>query len=53
MIVDIYSHATGKDAKVIEKAINRDNWMTAQEAKEFGLIDQVVESLKDVETFLR
>ncbi len=53
MIVEIYSHATGKDAKVIEKAINRDNWMTAQEAKEFGLIDEVVESLKDVDAFLR
>ena len=53
MIVEIYSHATGKDAKVIAKAINRDNWMTAQEAKEFGLIDEVVESLKDVDAFLR
>lgn len=53
MIVDIYADATGKDPKVIEKAINRDNWMTAQEAKEFGLIDQVVESLADVDAFIR
>lgn len=53
MIVEIYSQATGKDAKVIEKAINRDNWMTAQEAKEFGLIDEVVESLADVDKYVR
>ena len=53
MIVEIYSDATGKDPKVIEKAINRDNWMTAQEAKEFGLIDHIVSSMKDVEMHLR
>lgn len=53
MIVDIYSDATGKDAKVIEKAIDRDNWMTAKEAKEFGLVDAIVNSMKDVDAFLR
>lgn len=53
MIVDIYSHATGKGANVIEKAIDRDNWMTAQEAKEFGLVDKIVTSMKDVDAFLR
>lgn len=53
IIVDIYSHATGKDRKIIEKAIDRDNWMTSQEALEFGLLDQIVSSLKDVEMLLR
>jgi ATP-dependent Clp protease protease subunit len=53
MLVDIYMHATGKDRKVIEKAIDRDNWMSAQEALEFGLLDKVVDSMKDVDTFLR
>jgi ATP-dependent Clp protease protease subunit len=52
MIVDIYSDATGKYAKTIEKAINRDNWMTPEEAKEFGLIDQIVTTMKDVEVHL-
>lgn len=52
MIVDIYSHATGKDVKIIEKAIDRDNWMTAKEAMEFGLIDTIVTSMKDVEAFV-
>ncbi len=52
-IVDIYVHATGKDKKAIEKAIDRDNWMTAEEALEFGLLDKIVTSMKDVEAFLR
>jgi len=52
MIVDIYSEATGKDAKIIEKAINRDNWMTAQEALEFGLLDKIVTNFKEVESCL-
>lgn len=53
MIVDIYSLATGKDPIAIEKAIDRDNWMTSEEALEFGLLDKIVTSMKDVETFLR
>ena len=51
-IVDVYVHATGKDRQAIEKAINRDNWMTAEEALEFGLLDKIVTSMKDVEAFL-
>ncbi len=53
MLVDIYSEATGKDKKTIEKAIDRDNWMSAEEALEFGLLDKIVTSMKDVETALR
>jgi ATP-dependent Clp protease protease subunit len=53
MIVDIYAHATGKERKIIEKAIDRDNWMTSQEALEFGLLDKIVSSMHDVEAFLR
>ncbi len=49
MIVDIYTEATGKDRKIIEKAIDRDNWFSAQEALEFGLLDKVITSMKDVE----
>lgn len=53
MIVDIYAEATGKDRQIIEKAINRDNWMTAEEAKSFGLVDKIVTSMKDVEAYLK
>lgn len=52
MIVDIYSQATGRERREIEKAIDRDNWMTSQEALEFGLLDKVVTSMKDVEHFV-
>lgn len=49
LIVSIYVEATGKDAKTIEKAIDRDNWMSAEEAKEFGLIDKIISTPKDIE----
>ena len=40
----IYAKHTGKDLEKIERAMERDNFMTPDEAKEFGLIDQVVAS---------
>jgi len=52
-LVDLYAEMTGKDRKIIEQAINRDNWMTAEEALEFGLLDKIVSSMKDVESHLR
>ena len=38
----IYAHHTGKKIDVIEKAMERDNFMTPQDAKKFGLIDHIV-----------
>ena len=40
---EIYSKNTGKSVDDIKKALERDNFMTPENAKEFGLIDQVVE----------
>ncbi len=40
---EIYVHQTGKTLKEIEAAMERDNFMTAQEALKFGLIDAVIE----------
>ena len=34
---------TGRDLKTIEDALERDNFMTADAAKEFGIVDQVLE----------
>jgi len=45
---DIYVHHTGQKLTVIEKAMDRDNFMSSEEAQKFGLIDQVVESRLDV-----
>ena len=38
---DLYVKYTGKSLKEIEKAMDRDKFMSADEAKEFGLIDEV------------
>jgi len=40
---EIYSRHTGKSVDDIKKALERDNFMTSEAAKEFGLIDLVVE----------
>jgi len=42
----IYSQHTGKSIKEISQALERDKFMTAEEAKDFGLIDTVVEKRK-------
>ena len=41
--VFIYAKNTGKPVDDIKKALERDNFMNPKDAKEFGLIDQVVE----------
>ena len=40
---EIYSKHTGKSVDQIKTALERDNFMTADAAKSFGLIDEVVE----------
>ena len=40
---EIYSKHTGQSVQDIKKALERDNFMTPESAKEFGLIDEVVE----------
>lgn len=47
-LIEIYVEATGKDFATIEKAIDRDTWMTAQEALQFGLLDKVVTSYDEI-----
>lgn len=48
MLNDIYVRHCGQKLTQIEKAMDRDNFMSAEEAKKFGLIDQVVESRPEV-----
>ena len=40
---DIYAQNTGRSAEEIKNALERDKFMSPHEAKDFGLIDQVVE----------
>ena len=39
---EIYAKHTGQTVEAIEKMLDRDNYMTAEEAKNFGLLDQVM-----------
>jgi ATP-dependent Clp protease protease subunit len=39
----MYADHTGKAIEVIEQAMERDKFFTPQEAKDFGLIDDVLE----------
>lgn len=48
VLIDIYAKATGKDPKKIEKDIDRDTWLSAEEALEYGLIDKIVTTQKEI-----
>jgi ATP-dependent Clp protease protease subunit len=52
VIVDIYAQSSGKSAEEVGKAIDRDNWLTADEALAFGLLDKIVESHTDLDALL-
>lgn len=43
-INEILAKETGKSVEILEKDTDRDNWLSAAEAKEYGLIDVVVEN---------
>ena len=43
---EIYSKHTGQSVDDIKKALERDNFMTPEDAKKFGLVDQVVDKRK-------
>ena len=42
VLIDIMAKNTGKDTKTIEKDMDRDNWMSAEEAQKYGIIDEVI-----------
>lgn len=42
----ILAENTGKPYEAVVKDTDRDNWLTAQEAVEYGLIDEVIEKVK-------
>jgi len=44
----ILSKHTGQPYDVVERACDRDNFMSAEEARQFGLVDEVVASRKDI-----
>ncbi|MHA1550025.1 MAG: ATP-dependent Clp endopeptidase proteolytic subunit ClpP [Alphaproteobacteria bacterium] len=46
----LLSSHTGQSVKTIEKSVERDNFMSAEEAQKFGLIDKIVLRKKEVNT---
>ena len=47
-LISILAHHTGKTVEQIQTDSDRDYWITSQQAKEYGLVDEVVKSRKDV-----
>lgn len=46
---DVYVEHTGQDYKIIEETLDRDHFMTADEAKDFGIVDSVIGSREALE----
>jgi ATP-dependent Clp protease, protease subunit len=47
-IIDLYSLETGRTPEEIKRAIDRDYWMSPQQALEFGLISKIVRTRDDL-----
>lgn len=41
-LVEIFAERTGKPLAQVEKDMDRDNWMSAEEAKKYGIIDEII-----------
>jgi ATP-dependent Clp protease, protease subunit len=48
LLVDLYMEKTGRSKPEIEKALDRDTWMSAREALDFGHIDKIIYSSSDL-----
>ena len=44
---EVYATHTGQSIEAIEKALDRDNFLTAEAAKDFGIVDSVIEKRPD------
>jgi ATP-dependent Clp protease protease subunit len=47
---DLYAKYTGKSIEDIERAMDRDTFLEAEEAREFGIVDKVFETRPESET---
>jgi ATP-dependent Clp protease protease subunit len=47
---EVYVEHTGQDYDTVDATLDRDHFMTAEEAKDFGLIDEVVSKRPEVES---
>lgn len=42
LLIEMLAKNTGQDEKTVEKDMDRDNWMSAEEAKKYGIIDKII-----------
>lgn len=42
LLIEMLAKNTGQDIKQVEKDMDRDNWMSADEAKKYGIIDEII-----------
>ncbi len=42
-LIEIFAEQTGKSVEQVEKDMDRDNWMSAMEAKDYGIVDEVID----------
>lgn len=47
-LINLYCEYTGRSYDEIKQAIDRDNWFTAEEALDFGLLDKVVRTREEL-----
>lgn len=48
-LYEIFSHHTGQSLEQISKDADRDFWMTAEEARDYGIADEIIQSVKTAE----
>lgn len=46
VLAEMFAKNTGKSVDQVTKDMDRDNWMSAEEAKKYGIIDDVIEKVK-------
>jgi ATP-dependent Clp protease protease subunit len=46
---EVYVKHTGRDYETIERTLDRDHFTTADEAREFGIVDKVITSREAIE----
>lgn len=43
-LAEIFAERTNKDLKQVEKDMDRDNWMSAEEALAYGIVDEIIQN---------
>ena len=47
VLLELIAQHTGQSVEQIEQDADRDRWFTADQAKDYGLVDQVIKSARE------